>query len=213
MSEAVKKRGWSMRDSILALMLVVMLGGLVMVRALYTPYRIPSQSMTPTLLIGEYVAAPNVARTGAVARVSVGDVVFHTQTDSYEFQSGARTYVRRVLALPGQRIAFRDGVPIVDGVAAEQVATGERGPEGERILRETLGGRSYLVAYSENGHPELHNMPERIVPAGNAFLVGDSRDNAMDSRIAGAQPLASIKQAGGWIIFSPVSGRAGRRIE
>jgi signal peptidase I len=204
MAEAAKKRqSWSARDITTAFVLVVMMGGLIAARMLYTPYRIPSRSMVPTLMEGEYVAAQN-----ARPQVRVGDVVFHMQEDE-----PGRTFVRRVLALAGQRIAFRDGVPIVDGVAAQHAVTGETGPDGERIVRETLAGHSYLVAYRSEGSPILRDMSERIVPSGRVFLAGDARDNSLDSRINGPQLISSIKQSGGWIIFSPVGGRAGHRIE
>ena len=206
MTDQKHKRGWRARDIILTLLLATLLGGIVAARLLYAPYRIPSASMVPTLLVGEYVLASNNQ-----TQLRVGDVVFTTQVDP---QSARReTRVRRVLALPGQRIAFRDGVPFVNGVRARQEETREVGPDGERIMRETLGGRSYRVAYHSEGMPDLRDMSEHVVPAGKVFLVGDARDNALDSRIEGAQPIASIRQSGGWIIFSPVSGRAGHRIE
>jgi signal peptidase I len=200
-SDKVRKRGWRARDIALTALLLIILGSLVIARVLYTPYRIPSGSMTPTLLVGEYVAAPNRA-----PHVRIGEVVFHTQ-------AGEGTFVRRVLALPGQRIAFRDGVPIVDGVMARQAETGEVGSEGERIVQETLAGRSYRVAYRGDGAPELRDMPERVVPPGRVFLVGDARDNSLDSRINGPQPISSIRHSGGWIIYSPDGNRVGHRIE
>jgi len=204
MAEAAKKkRGWRARDIAIAFVLVVMMGGLIAARMLYTPYRIPSRSMVPTLMEGEYVAAQNTRQ-----QMRVGDVVFHMQADE-----PGHTFVRRVLALPGQHIAFRDGVPIVDGVAAQQAGTGETGPDGERIVRETLGGHSYRVAYQSEGSPVLRDMSERVVPPGRVFLAGDARDNSLDSRINGPQPISNVKQSGGWIIFSPVNGRAGHRIE
>lgn len=210
MTEAAKrKKGWNARDIVLTLVLVVVIGGLVTARAFYRPFRIPSNSMAPSVLAGEYVVTPNVTRTNGVPDVHVGDVVFHSQADE-----PGRTFIRRVLAMPGQRIAFRDGVPIVDGVAAQQAATGETGPEGERIMRETLAGRSYLVAYRlDEGLPELRDTREWVVPAGQVFLIGDARDNSNDSRIQGPQPLTSIMQAGGWIIYSTQTGRTGRTIE
>jgi signal peptidase I len=208
MVETRAKRSWRARDIIVSVLIVIVIGGLATARTLYTPYRIPSRSMTPTLIEGEYVIAAN-----GRPQLHVGDIVFHTEIAPHDLRPDGRTYVRRVLALPGQRIAFRDGVPIVDGVAAQQVATGETGPDGERIVRETLAGHSYRVAYRNDGMPDLRNMSERIVPPGRVFLAGDARDNSLDSRINGPQPISGIKQSGGWIIFSPVSGRAGHRIE
>src|SRR5678815_5267021 len=152
MAEAKKRRGWRARDIAITFVLVIMVGGLIAARALYTPYRIPSRSMVPTLMEGEYVAAQNTRQ-----QMRVGDADFHMQADE-----PGQTFVRRVLALPGQHIAFRDGVPIVDGVAAQQAATGESGPDGERIVRETLGGHSYRVAYQSAvsyTHLRAHETP------------------------------------------------------
>jgi signal peptidase I len=209
MAEAAKKKGWSTRDVIISVVVVVVVGALLVGRALYTPHRVPSGSMVPTIMVGEYVLAANAQRTNGAPEVRAGDIVFHNQADE-----PGRAFVRRVIALPGQRISFRDGVPIIDGVAVTQTPTDETGPEGERIMRETLGGRSYLVAYqSGDGQPDLRDTREWVVPQGQVFLIGDARDNSFDSRLQGAHPITMIQQVGGWIIYSPESGRAGRRME
>ncbi|WP_172448509.1 signal peptidase I [Caulobacter mirabilis] len=94
----------------------------------------------------------------------------------------------RVIGLPGDRIRLEDGRLTVSGQAAQQVGEGE-GPRSvcadsgrpPRRIRETLpGGASYLTY--DCGPRDLDNMAELIVPSGRYFLLGDNRDNALDSR-------------------------------
>jgi len=169
------------------------------------PYRLPSASMEPTVMTGEYVLARNATIVNGAPRVADGDIVFHLDH--------GRTFIRRVLALPGQSIGFRDGVPIVDGVAATEASAGS-GADGVRIVRETLNGRSYSVQYmDDNALDRVRNVPITVTPPGEIYVVGDNRDNAMDSRIIGPVALASVHHVGGWIIVSPVRARVGKALE
>jgi len=138
-------------------------------------YTIPSLSMEDTLLLGDCVL---VEKTSA-ALPKPGDVVVFESPEDPD-----RTFIKRCVAVAGQRIEVRDKVLFVDG---------ERLPDPRfskyldaRILPETRGQRD--------------NLSARTVPAGHVFVMGDNRDNSRDSRHWGfcrrtrssAVPLSSI---------------------
>jgi signal peptidase I len=146
-------------------------------------FSIPSGSMAPTLRIGDYLLADmNYYAGHAPAR---GDVVIHRlpTNDAY--------YVKRIVALPGDRIAFRDGHVI-------------------------LNGRTVTEPYADLSEPKAfyNTTQEWTVPAGHVFVAGDNRGNSVDSRVTTHGPVpmknvlgrttfiflaADIKRIGSWV--------------
>lgn len=119
-------------------------------------YAIPSRSMEDTLLLGDCLLVAKQARAPAV-----GDVLVFESPDDPD-----RAFVKRCVAVAGQRIEVRNKVVFVDG---------ERLPDPRfskyldaRIVPAVRGPRD--------------NLASRIVPAGQAFVMGDNRDNSRDSR-------------------------------
>ena len=147
-------------------------------------YQIPSVAMSPTLEPGDVLGVAGArALCGSVTPV-VGDVIIHRQ--------GATRYVKRVVAGPGQLVAMRDGVLIVDGNIATRKVEGEAlaiengsfSVTGD-IVRETLpGARSYRTL-DIAPDTQFDNFPPTKIPAGAWFALGDNRDNSLDSRATG----------------------------
>jgi len=171
------------------------------------PFTIPSESMEPTLMVGDYilvskypygwsrhslVLSPPVGHGRLMDKAPVrGDiVVFKKPAD------GRTDVIKRVIGLPGDRIQLRSGVVRINGVAVRQTLNGidAEGSPGAypipvRHLRETLpNGRTYAVN-SFGADTPAANTGVYVVPAGCYFVMGDNRDNSADSRFnPGATP-------------------------
>jgi signal peptidase I len=190
---------------------------LVIKTFLFQPYSIPSSSMYPTLMIGDYVFVPKLTygygkhsfdftlgrygdpmvsccsfvnfggRKIFAAEPERGDIaVFKLPTDTKV------DYIKRVIGLPGDRIQMKQGVLHINGVAIkkERVAdyvdpTQEHGSSGGTLVPqfvETLpNGVQYRVLDSES-QGDADSTVEYTVPTGHYFMMGDNRDNSVDSR-------------------------------
>jgi signal peptidase I len=198
--DASVRRPWFSRWHV-AIVLVVVVSWLVpfAVREfLYQPFNAPSESMVPGLLVGDYFfvskAAYGYSRPsftfgpGFSGRIWGGEpqrgdiVVFKLPSDN------KTDYVKRLIGLPGDRIQVEDGIVHLNGEAL-LLTRAEGIPCREEMrcnfFRETLpGGRSYVINDTQpNG--VVDNTPEYVVPPGHYFMMGDNRDNSLDSRFDG----------------------------
>jgi signal peptidase I len=123
-----------------------------------------------------------VAHMRAPARLRRGDIVL--------IRVGSVTYVKRVAALPGDRIAMVDGVVILNGHAVPQQLVGEDrvedGPRGTPASRisEQFPGEARPHHILDLGPTMLDELAETTVAPGHVFLLGDHRDVAADSRVS-----------------------------
>jgi signal peptidase I len=167
----------------------------------FQPYTIPSASMEPGLLIGDYLVVskfaygwsraslpfnPPLPEGRAFGRLPArGDVVvFRRPSDPRE------VWIKRVIGLPGDRIEVIGGTVVVNGVALPQRSLGpsiERGPTGsplERVEERQPNGAAY-VTFDAGPSLSGDDRPPQVVPTGALFVMGDNRDNSLDSRWAG----------------------------
>jgi signal peptidase I len=161
------------------------------------PFRIPSSSMMPTVLIGDFILVnkfsyglrlpvtyTEVIRTGRPERGEVA--VFRFPPDPRQ------NYIKRVVGLPGDEVVYRDKVIYVNDVPMPQVPDGRyvgrgsgRDMTGASVLRETLGGHEHEILQLDFRQRQEQRW---VVPEGHYFVMGDNRDNSEDSRAWGFVP-------------------------
>ena len=179
----------------------------------YQPFTIPSASMEPGLVVGDYLVVSKSAYGWSRASLPFnpplppgrlferlpkrGDVVvFRRPSDPQE------TWIKRVIGLPGDRIEVVDGRVIVNGAALPQRALGpgldldQPGRPVERVEERQADGRAYVTFDGGQGLAG-DTRPVRIVPEGQLFVMGDNRDNSLDSRWSpdvgvGLLPVANV---------------------
>jgi signal peptidase I len=151
------------------------------------PYRVLSSSMLPTLQADDQVVG---IKTGAPQR---GDLVVFRSMAGGPYKG----LVKRVVGLPGDRIAMRDNTPVINGWPVPTCDAGEYAdllPDGEgrivhgRLHVEFLDDRAYLTVHSL-GPPFAG---EYVVKPGEVFVLGDNRGASADSRSYGGVPVDAV---------------------
>ena len=218
-SEPQRGESWG---SFLAFVFKLVLAVVLFRTLLFAPFTIPSESMLPLLRNGDYLIAAKWPY--GYSRLSLpfdtplepgrifarlperGDVaIFRHPLDDTD-------YIKRVIGLPGDRVAMRGGRLILNGRAvpqtsaetiavplspntgchpAAQLGTGQQGPVCDYPAAiETLpNGRSYRVI--DLGYGPADDFGPITVPEGRLFVMGDNRDNSQDSRFP-AMPQGGV---------------------
>ena len=193
---------------------------------LFEPYNIPSGSMLPNLLIGDYLFVSKFSYGYSRFSFPFGVVplpenrVFAAEPergDVIVFKLPSNTsinYIKRVIGLPGDRLQMKDGKLFLNGHLVSQYNDGKfklvHNNQYEQVLdkyKEKLdSGRSYSILNLNDFQP-LDNTKEFIVPDSHYFMMGDNRDNSLDSRANGGWfvPFENLVGKGNFIFFS-ISG-------
>jgi len=198
---------------------IALLVALVLRVFLFQPFTIPSASMEPTLLEGDYIIVSKYAY--GYSRHSVpfsppimeGRVFFNPpeRGDIVVFKlprDGRTDYIKRLVGLPGDRIQVREGRVFINGrpVDRRELAPGsttssspfELSQATERYEERFTNGRSFVT---QDLTPEggADDTGVYVVPEGCYFMMGDNRDNSVDSRFAPDLPgTAASGLCGGW---------------
>ena len=190
--------GWigELKSILLAIGLV-----LIVRTVLAEPYNVPSPSMVPTLLTGDELVASKYAYgysrysspIGLMPDFS-GRLLGRTpeRGDVVVFRlprEPSTTYVKRLIGLPGDRIQMKDGRLYINDILVPRRPvgpfTGDTGGRGAATLYvETLpGGREHEIVELTDADQQ-DDTPVFVVPPKHYFMMGDNRDNSVDSRIS-----------------------------
>ncbi len=189
----------------------------------FEPFNIPSGSMKPTLLVGDYLfvskpaygysrysfpfgIAPIEGRLMA-KEPQRGDVVV------FKLPSDPRIdYIKRVIGLPGETVQMKAGRLYINDQLVPRAPVGLRVDDdpvsGETTMTEyieTLPGGSEHQIFEETDYEPLDNTPKYRVPEGHFFAMGDNRDNSQDSRVSemvGDVPFENIVGRADFLFFS-----------
>ncbi|MFC7332975.1 signal peptidase I [Rhodocista pekingensis] len=194
----------------------------------YEPFNIPSGSMIPTLLVGDYVFVSKFSYGYSRHTVAFGQPLFDGRLlgglpergDVAVFKlprDGKTDYIKRIIGLPGDRIQVIGGVLHINGepVKRERIQ--------DRVVGEVMGTAIAVPQYIEtlpNGRQHriieqlgdaggLDDTPVYVVPPGNVFAMGDNRDNSTDSRVlnqVGYIPVENLVGRAEFIFFSLEEG-------
>src|SRR5438309_7334607 len=161
-------------------------------------FQIPSGSMENTLLVGDfllvdklhYAGLPGSAHVLPYGKIERGDiVVFYFPVDPSQF------LVKRVIGMPGDHIRLRDKIVYVNGTPLQENYAVHKQwmPDGYRD--NFPNQRGYSRDIDRHWRYELSNYVndgDLVVPADHYFVMGDNRDNSLDSRYWGFVPRANI---------------------
>jgi signal peptidase I len=226
-----KSGGWG--ETIRTVVYAVLIA-LVVRTFVVEPFNIPSGSMIPTLLVGDYLFVSKFSygysrhsfpfSLGLFSGRILGQMPERGDVAVFKYpgdqgQGANRTdYIKRIVGLPGDHMPVTNGVLIINGKPTERSFIGEyTGGAGlyqrGKLYKETLpNGRSYTVLeYSDNGMSD--NTPEFVVPPDSFFVMGDNRDDSLDSRTHllkrdGLGMPANRDELGWYVPFENLVGRA-----
>lgn len=187
----------------------------------FEPFNIPSGSMIPHLLIGDYLFVSKYSYGYSRFSLPFGGPAFEGRVletapergDIAVFKFPRDTsidYIKRVIGLPGDRVQMKAGRLFLNGVEVPRERIEDYvyvDPRGN-VLRfaqymETLpeGIRHRIVEVTDHG--PYDDTPEYTVPAGHYFMMGDNRDNSADSRAdVGFVPLDNFVGRAEVLFFS-----------
>lgn len=191
---------------------------------LFEPFNIPSGSMYPNLFVGDYIlvskSSYGYSKYSVIGSPDLFDGRLLGETpkrgDVAVFRNPHQSdidYVKRVIGLPNDRIQMLGGRLFINGKIVDRTPIDSFDYElqdGRRITVphyiETLpNGRSHRIIEMAGDNGRLDNTNEYIVPEAHYFMMGDNRDNSVDSRVGNAVgfvPYDHFIGVANWIFMS-----------
>ncbi|MBN8951062.1 MULTISPECIES: signal peptidase I [unclassified Rhizobium] len=188
---------------------------------LFQPFTIPSGSMMPTLLVGDYIFVNKFAYGYSKYSMPFSPDLFSGRIFGSEPQRGDVVvfrfppnpdvdYIKRVIGLPGDRVQMKNDILYINGQAVP------REPHGTFASDYSQEPGDHIAVYSErlpdgkvydtldlSPNSRGDNTQEYVVPPGHYFMMGDNRDNSDDSRFdVGYVPAENLIGRASIIFFS-----------
>jgi signal peptidase I len=209
---------------------------------LFQPFTIPSASMEPNLYEGDYIVVSKWSYGYSKHSIPWSPPLFDgrilgkgpARGDIVVFKlprDNKTDYIKRVIGMPGDKVQmianklYLNGAPVKDVVVSRAELADVFGPRPVTQVRETLpNGKSFMTQdYGPGG--DLDDTPVYEVPAGHFFMMGDNRDNSIDSRVemsagvgmvpaenlVGKAEIIMFSWSPGASLFNPVSWFANLR--
>jgi signal peptidase I len=189
----------------------------------WQPFNIPSGSMRPNLLVGDFIIVSKFkygySRASLVfpftrmnldgrlfgSEPEIGDVVVFKNT-----RDGHKDYIKRLIGKPGDEVRMIGGALHINGVRVQREFVSNEtincpfGGSGATYQETLPNGVSYKIQECSGNNYRLDNVGPYIVPEGHYFLMGDNRDNSQDSRTpqVGMVPAEQVVGKAQRLVFS-----------
>nr|WP_316653399.1 signal peptidase I [uncultured Gellertiella sp.] len=188
---------------------------------LFQPFTIPSGSMMPTLLVGDYIFVNKFAYGYSKYSLPFSPDLFSGRVFGSDPKRGdivvfrkpsepSIDYIKRCVGLPGDRIQVTNGVLFINGTPVPKQPDGAFTSDYRKdpgvnvpVFRETFDNGATFDTLDQVRDGEGDNTREFLVPAGHYFMMGDNRDNSLDSRFdVGFVPAENLVGRASFITFS-----------
>jgi len=164
-------------------------------------FKIPSGSMEKTLQVGDFLLVNKLVygaevpfthkRLPRLRDPRRGDVIV------FEYpEDPTKNFVKRLVGVPGDTLEMRDGILIRNKASLAERYVEHTEPDMDPAPEDFRWQRDYVVktaAAATGYHPSRNNWGPLVVPIGNYFVLGDNRDNSLDSRYWGFVPDSLVK--------------------
>jgi len=208
---------------------------LVLRIVLFQPYTIPSASMEPALTEGDYIIVSKYTYGWSNHSIPFSPPLIKGRIFAHEPKRGdvvvfafpadpSKDFIKRLMGLPGDTLQVKQGAVYVNGQmiprtkrAPEFSATAMEGGAQLDRFQQTIGKHTFTT-YSQNADAPVENTEAFKVPKGCYFMMGDNRDNSLDSRFSSGtsdcasdttQPFLSAPEPGvGFVPAADLEGKA-----
>ena len=217
---ASESNGGAIRETVSVIVQALLLA-MILRTFLFQPFNIPSGSMKPTLLVGDYLFVSKFSYGYSKYSLPFSPDLFEGRVWSGEPKRGDIAvfrlpsnpnidYIKRVIGLPGDKIQMINGILHINGEAVERQLAEERYVDGKEgilpipVYIETLPNGVSYKTIDVNPLSSSDNTRVFEVPEGRYFMMGDNRDNSADSRSSrvGFVPLENFIGKASVIFFS-----------